>query len=394
MIDKQRLYEELKELGEIGFQQDAGTTRTAYSQAFFQGRDYVQNRMKEAGLKTEIDSIGNLTGLWEGERQGGKKILVGSHIDSVPGGGIFDGCLGVLSAVECVRALKREGFQPFFPIEIVAFIEEEGNAIGGTFGSRCFTGGAVTEEEREKAKKFGVNAEDIRQAARKPEDYQAYLELHIEQGGILEAEEKEIGIVEGIVGIARYHGTVLGEANHAGTTPMELRDDAMMKSVEILQDLYHSVLKRKNGMVCTVGDFHIPKPAANVIPGQTEFLLEGRYRQLEVLSAFIEEWKRKYEEEGLKLELFLQQKETLMDKEMLFLWEKICQREGLTWKSMYSGAGHDAMNLAGFTATGMIFIPSKGGISHSIKENSSMEEVAKGTQVLYQMIKELAACRP
>ena len=389
MIEQERIYEELKELGKIGFSPGMGTSRVAYSPDFFRGRDFVAGKMEEAGLEIQTDGVGNLTGLWKGIKTGEKKILVGSHIDSVPGGGIFDGCLGVIGAIECIRALRREGYENIHPIEVAAFIEEEGNAIGGTFGSRCFIGGKITAEEKEKARAFHLTENEIQQAARNVQDYQAYLELHIEQGGILEKEKRDIGIVEGIVGIARYSGSVLGESNHAGTTPMELRDDAMMKSVMMLQDLFQQISMQKDGMVCTVGAFSIPEPAINVIPGKTEFRLEGRGPSLDELIHIIDSWREKYKDRNLQLEIFLEQKETKMDETLKQMIENVCQEEGFSWKRMYSGAGHDAMNLAGILPTGMIFIPSKDGVSHSEKEYSSMEAIGKGTQTLYQMIKKI-----
>lgn len=388
-IDKQRVFRELTTLGEIGFVPGEGTSRVAYTESFFQGRDYVKTLMEEAGLQVHIDSVGNLIGRKEGTEPEDRIISLGSHIDSVPGGGIYDGCLGVLGAIECVRRMDGEGYENRHPIEVIAFVEEEGNAIGGTFGSRCFTGENTTEEERSKAASVGITLEDIRAAEKKKEEYLAYLELHIEQGGVLEGENLQVGIVEGIVGITRYHGQVKGEANHAGTTPMSLRNDAMAKSVHMLDDLYHRVLQREDGMVCTVGVFEINPPAVNVVPEKTKFILEARHRSMEEMTEVISAWEADYRGQGLKLEQFLVQPETVMDLRLLQTMEGICNRKGFSYKKMYSGAGHDAMNMARLTPSAMIFIPSKGGRSHCISEFSEVEDIGNGVEVLFEMIKML-----
>lgn len=388
-IERQRICRELSALGEFGFVPGEGTSRVAYSQSFLQGRDYVKALMEEAGLQVFIDGVGNLIGRKEGKLPGSKIISVGSHIDSVPGGGIYDGCLGVLGGIECIRAMKREGYTNRHPIEVIAFIEEEGNAIGGTFGSRCFVGEALSEEEIKKAASFGMTLEDIRSAKGKAEDYEAYLELHIEQGGVLESKNLEIGIVEGIVGIARFDGLVEGETNHAGTTPMSLRKDAMTRSVNMLDDLYDRVLRRKDGMVCTVGEFRIVSPAVNVVPGKTRFTLEVRNPHMEEMLKVVSAWEANYEPQGLKLQQFLQQDETMMDGQLLDKMEGICCSKRLSFTRMYSGAGHDAMNMAGFTPSGMIFIPSVDGRSHCIEEFSKEEDIGNGTEVLFEMIKTL-----
>ena len=387
ITQKDQICKELKTLGAIGFTPDKGTTRVAYSKDFYLGRSYVENLMRKAGLKVCIDSVGNLIGLKEGTDPSEKIISLGSHIDSVPGGGIYDGCLGVLGAIACIRKMCQEGYQNRHPLEVIAFIEEEGNAVGGTFGSKCFTGTALTDGEKEKAEALGISITAIKQAKRQKADYAAYLELHIEQGGILENENLDIGIVEGIVGIYRYHCSVKGQANHAGTTPMYLRDDAFFKSVVMLKDLFTQVSQRKDGMVCTVGSFHIVNPAVNVVPGETEFILEARSPHTKIMVSIIEQWKEKYEKQGLTVAQFSGQRETEMEHTLLNKMEEICTEKGYSYKRMFSGAGHDAMNMASFTPSAMIFIPSMCGISHRIKEYSNEEEIEKGTEVLYQMIK-------
>ena len=215
-INGKRLCDSILELGQIGFQEGQGTSRPAYSEAFLAGRDWVRGKMEEAGLETAVDAVGNLTGRLHGRSS--RTIAVGSHIDTVPNGGIYDGAYGVLAGIEAARALRESGCALRDSIEIIAFNEEEGNVVGGTFGSKAFAGQPQEPDALERAAPLGIRPEGIRTCRRDGRDYRCYLELHVEQGGILEREQTPIGIVDGIVGIARYHVTVRGQANPAAAT--------------------------------------------------------------------------------------------------------------------------------------------------------------------------------
>ncbi|MDP4109673.1 MAG: hydantoinase/carbamoylase family amidase [Bacillota bacterium] len=374
-------------LGAIGFSEGVGTSRVAYTEPFFEGRKYTESLMKEAGLVTRIDSVGNLFGMYPGKSN--KKILIGSHLDTVPGGGMYDGALGVLGGIECVGRLIREGCRFNHTIEIVGFIEEEGNAVGGTFGSRCFAGVPFGEKEVAAMVKYGVTPDDASNAKCNPDDYLCYIELHIEQGGLLESRNTSVGIAEGIVGIIRYAAAVKGESNHAGSTPMSLRSDAMMKSCDIIRQLAELVKQADESMVCTVGDFHIPGGAVNVIPGRTEFPIELRYKNVPDMEKVIDKLKRRYPESDMELNQFLNQKETVLDPKISNTVEKICERQNISSVRMFSGAGHDAINTAFIMPSALIFIPSVGGISHSIREYSRPEDIETGISVLCELIKDL-----
>lgn len=379
-----RIAEKLKALGAIGCQPGMGTTRLAYSRDYIAGRKFTEELMKDAGLEVSLDSVGNLSGTLGGKIK--KRIAVGSHLDTVPNGGIYDGALGVIAAIECIRELQKSGYKNRHTIEVIAFTEEEGNVIGGTFGSKCFTGQKIEQVEYEKMNEYGLDEKALREARRKKEDYQCYLEYHIEQGGVLESENKTIGIVEGIVGIIRFRAVVKGSANHAGTTLMKLRDDAVVKACSIISDITAYVSDRFEDMVCTVGNVWVPGGAANVVPGECGFLLELRGRSLKPMYQVIEYIKKKYKSEGLSLEQILEQHETEMNQEITSLAEAVCKEKQLPFKRMFSGAGHDAMNMAFITPCGMIFIPSAGGISHNPKEYSNPEDIEKGKEVLKEMI--------
>ncbi len=387
-IDATRLIEQLETLGNIGFEAEKGTSRPAYSQAFNQGRAYVQDLMTEAGLITSVDEVGNLVGVLGG-KSGYKKISIGSHIDTVPWGGIYDGTLGVLAAIEVIRALKNEEYENKHPIEIIAFNEEEGNVIGGTFGSKAFVGAKLEDAMRAKMAEHQITLQNYRNSKRRAEDYHCYVELHIEQGGRLEKDKTDIGLVEGIVGIVRYKASVTGQANHAGSTPMDLRDDALTKTCEIIDDLMKTVVANSRTMVCTVGTLNVVPGVVNIIPGLTEFVIEMRDSQMESMEEVIAGLRDRWESQGLELEKIIDQPVTRCDKHLGQLLEDATESLGLSAQKIFSGAGHDLINMAMLTPSVLIFIPSKDGISHSIKEFSEKRDIANGTEVLLELVKKI-----
>ena len=217
MVNIKRLRKNIESLGEIGFIEGRGVNRPAHSQQYDVALGFVESLMRNAGMSTYRDAVGNSFGVKSGEI--GHSILMGSHIDSVPDGGIFDGCLGVLAAVEVVQTLMEQGYTNKHGFMIAVFNEEEGNVIGGLFGSKCFAGKALDSKYLKNMRKFGISLNDVKKSQFKADLIKNYIELHIEQGGKLDNRNIEIGIVEGIVGIARYKVTISGEANHSGATP-------------------------------------------------------------------------------------------------------------------------------------------------------------------------------
>ncbi len=386
-INTKRLMEHIETLGKIGFEEESGTTRMAYSDSFYAGADYVQRLMEDAGLRVHLDAVGNLTGLMPGKVQ--KKIAVGSHIDTVPGGGIYDGALGVLSAIECLHTMRENGYRNNYSLEVIAFNEEEGNVIGGTFGSKCFAGVEIGEAEKSNMKRYGLTMEDVLSSRRRKEDYECYLELHIEQGSILENNSVQIGIVDGIVGITRFRVAVTGTGNHAGTTPMYLRDDALEKACRIILSLFETVREKYPTMVCTVGDFSVPRGAVNVVPGRVEFLIEMRNISVPPMLEVAGWLKDTYGPLGLEMVQYLNQRETMMDTELVELFERVCKKNSISFQHIFSGAGHDAINMSVLTPSAMLFIPSRGGISHSKLEYSSPRDISLGTKILLDTLLQL-----
>lgn len=385
-INGTRLMKRLQELGRIGFEEGKGTTRMAYSQAYLEGAAKVKTWMEEAGLTVREDGVGNLIGEVGGTVCGAKIIAAGSHLDSVPCGGIYDGPLGVLAAVECLHTMKENGYVPKHPMQIIAFEEEEGNVVGGTFGSRCMAGEPLDEEALANMKLHGMNAADAEACRIDPSDYRGYLELHIEQGGRLEAEEKQIGVVAGIVGIVRFRTVVEGFANHAGSTPMELRNDAFEATCRFVTDLMDRVRAKSDTMVCTVGTISLSPGAVNVIPGRAEFVIEMRDRIMDEMYEIIDEMRREYKDRGVTITQYLEQRETPCDPDMMDMIRQAADDLKLSHRDMFSGAGHDMMNMGKIMPAAMIFIPSKDGISHRMEEYSSPQDIEHGADVLLETL--------
>lgn len=386
IINIDRLKNNLLSLGKIGYEEGKGITRPAFTREYEEGRAFVKNLMEEAGLFVYQDSVGNLFGKLEGKEKN-KSILLGSHIDSVPNGGMFDGNLGVLAAIECLQTLKENNYDANFSIEVVAFIGEEGTEVGGTFGSRIFTGELEAEKsDLDYLETVGINEEDILNAKRDSETLKCYLELHIEQGNVLNSENISIGVVEGIVGIAQYNAAVKGKANHAGTTPMNLRDDALVKACKVIVNINEVVNKMGSPMVGTVGYIKAYPGAVNVIPGAVEFTIEirdmDRKRALNAMEMIKESCSSlDFEAESLGFEW-----EVNLNEEIKKIIEESCKELNHSYKYMVSGAGHDANPVSKITPSGMIFIPSKDGISHSPDEWSDWSDVEKGANVLLNTV--------
>ena len=276
-VNGERLRAHLEELGSIGALPEGGVNRFTYSKEYYAGVELLKKYMSEAGMETEVDPVGNVIGTKKGRSD--RILLMGSHIDSVPNAGIFDGCLGVLSAIEAVATLREQGVELDHTVKVGAWAEEEGNVVVGLLGSGAFVGrmNDLTDIAVEKMKAFDLTPEHVRRALFPHlERIDASLELHIEQGGILDREQKNIGVVNGIVGIQRYLVTIRGVKNHAGTTPMTLRDDAMTKAARLIVELDELARKTDPDMVCTVGWLEAAPGVANVIPNQVRMFVELR----------------------------------------------------------------------------------------------------------------------
>jgi len=403
LVNTERLWSDLRELGKIGLVEGRGVTRLALSDADIAAKEWLTKRMKEAGLEVHMDAATNVIGkLKPGTQRDTKIVAVGSHLDTVPQGGMFDGALGVLAGLECARVLQEKKIGLPWDLEIINFSDEEASHNAGTVGSRAMMG-TLSRDEIYRSKEKGVPtfAEDMKrlkkdpdhigEAIRSPKMFKALLELHIEQGGLLEAREIDIGAVTGIVGIYRYSVEVLGKTDHAGTTPMSLRDDSLVKAAPIFTLLPQWVKARNPEMVGTIGQIYLEPGATNVVPGKCMFTVELRSMKPEDMVAIrdlISEWVGKHK--GSSVETIYEKDSVELSKSVIDTIARATEIEGLSVIRMVSGAGHDSQSFAPYVPTGMIFVPSRGGKSHCPEEWTDAQQAANGCRVLLRTILELA----
>jgi beta-ureidopropionase / N-carbamoyl-L-amino-acid hydrolase len=396
-VNGPRLLERLDVLARIGAHPDGGVTRLAYTEEDRRALALVAEWMREAGLEPRVDAAGNLIGRRAGAVPAELPqlpLVVGSHIDTVPRGGKYDGALGTIAAIEAVQTLFENQIELAHPLEIVAFQNEE----GGLVGSRALSG-ELEESELDEISQGGRTIRDGIAAlggdpsrliaTRRPAGSIAgYLELHIEQGGVLEAEGTPIGVVEGIVGIGWWEVVVEGFANHAGTTPMRLRQDALLAAARFVDAVHRVVTRRPGSHVGTVGRLHVEPGATNVIPGRVTLSLELRDLEAAVIACLYEDVVaegRRIEQETRTTVRFRKLSGTApapTDAHIRGLIAEAANELGLDTKLMPSGAGHDAQNMARLGPAGMIFIPSIGGITHSPLELSRPQDIVMGAEVL------------
>jgi len=397
-----RIQSDIEELAAIVDSSKPGWTRRPFTPWYAESRGWLAERMRKAGLDVRIDAASNLIGSLPGTEDGLSPIIVGSHTDTVTGGGRFDGMIGVVAGIEIARLLRDSGRKLRHPLEIVDFTAEEPSEFGiSTIGSRGMVGhldetmldrtdpsGLVLRAAIERQ---GGRVSDMAGEARKKGEVALYLELHIEQGPVLEQSGAALGAVTGIVGILRYRLAIEGAPNHAGTTPMPLRHDALAGFCEIGLTFERHCKAHGERLVGTIGRMANEPNASNVVPGRVTFDLEIRSLETElsagVYEAFFEEAKSIAESRGLKLdsEKLSQSEPVLVAPEVLALVEQSCAAVADTLR-LPSGAGHDANQLAAIAPIGMIFVPSRGGRSHCPEEWTDYEQVAAGTEALFRSL--------
>ena len=395
-INKERLIRDLQELGKIGWVENQGLFRESYSPAYRQARDFLREKMEEAGLQTRVDPVGNLFGLLSGKKPGASRILTGSHLDAVTAGGIYDGAYGIVASLETLRAIWESGAAPEHALEVVAFIAEEGGPLGGTFGSRSFTGQVETPPADEILQRCGLNRESIKAAGGLKERYAAFLETHIEQGPVLWRNNISIGIPTGIVGISRYFCRIKGEANHAGTTPMAERKDALYEAVTLLHR-WLDYMRLEQEMVCNVGCFELRPGQIGVVPGEVEFLMEVRSLETKNMRRAAEKLRQIMNDSRTcrtEMAVMVEKPPVKLDKTLIGMIEEVCCENHIPVRLMPSGASHDASPLAHVMPTAMIFVPSVKGISHSKEEYSDAAHLCQGAEVLANTIVKADKCLP
>ncbi|GJG85474.1 Zn-dependent hydrolase [Gemmatimonadetes bacterium T265] len=397
-IDAARLDGWLAAMGAFGRNAEGGVSRTAYSDADRAGRQYVRQLMTAAGLDVRGDAAGNILGRRAGRENGLPPILFGSHVDSVPAGGNYDGPLGTLAAVEVARTLGDRGVVTRHPLEVVAWQNEEGGLVGSRIASGEFPAreldrvAASGKAIRDGITFLGGDPAALASAQRRRGDVAAYLELHVEQGDTLERARVDIGVVEGIVGIWQWTVTVDGFANHAGTTPMDRRQDALLSAARFIEMVNRVVRSEPGRQVGTVGQIRAEPGAPNVIPGRVVMSLELRdldAAKVARLYGRIADESRAIGRDGGTTVAFAPITEHApapTDPRMRAIIADAARGLGLSTRALPSGAGHDAQEMARIAPTGMIFVPSVGGISHSPKEFTRPRDCANGANVLLQAV--------
>ncbi|MFC3885644.1 Zn-dependent hydrolase [Bacillus songklensis] len=407
-IHSARLQTSIEQLAVFGRNEKGGLDRTTFTPAELAAREWLKQQLQELPLDVKIDQAANIWAKRSGTEKTLPVIAFGSHIDTVPNGGKYDGALGVLTALEIMRVLEEENIQTRHPLELVSFTAEEPNPFGlSTFGSRALTKkltrkdleGVKDPEGRlltEALKSAGGDAEHFEKAVRTPEEFSAFLEVHIEQGKRLLNRHIPVGIVTAITGIYREEVMVVGEANHAGTTLMEDRKDALTAASEIILAL-ETVCRqhRANEVVGTVGKITVRPNAANIIPEEVTFTLEIRGKMREEIQEVISAWQERVKEiknlrcVQVERRVLLDQAPAPMDGQVIQVMQKQAGILGYPSHLLGSMAGHDAAHMTSITRSGMLFVPSIGGKSHCPDEESRIEDIEKAANVLLHTILEL-----
>lgn len=400
-VNGERLNRHLAELGRFGANPPGGVTRLAYTDANREALAAATQWMREARLEPAVDHAGNLIGRRAGRDRTVKPVVFGSHIDSVPEGGNYDGNVGSVAAIEVAHTLADRDIPLRHPIEVVIWSNEE----GGLYGSRAVSG-QLEPAELDQLSRSGKTIRDgivflggdptkLAQVRRRQGDITAYLEMHIEQGGILHATRTNIGIVEGIVGIRHWDVTVTGFANHAGTTPMDQRHDALLAAARFVDAVQRVVRSIPGRQVGTVGRIQAWPGAPNVIPGRVVCSLELRDLDENRIVSLFDRIRDEAVRIGIATGTSFDFTETLRnisapsDPRIRAIIGDATRERGLSARLMPSGAGHDAQSMALLGPVGMIFVPSVDGISHSPKELSHPEDIVNGANVLLEVVRRL-----
>ncbi|WP_027053249.1 Zn-dependent hydrolase [Mesorhizobium erdmanii] len=403
-IDAQRLLGRIRELGAVGRDGEGRLIRLAASDTDKQGRDLFVGWLRRAGLDVAIDRIGNIFGIWQVADNAGKApLLIGSHIDTVIDAGIYDGCYGVLSGLEVIETLKASGLVPSRPIAVAAFTNEEGVRFSpDMMGSLVHAGGVDVEAA---LAAVGTDGSTLGQELarigyagdREPGFFKPhiYVELHIEQGPVLEREGIPIGAVETLQGISWQRITLDGVANHAGTTPMSMRCDAGYAAARVVTFLHDRATASNSPTVATVGTMRLEPNAINVIPSRAVFTVDLRdpdEQRLRAEEAALAAFLQQLAAQGITVtvERLARFEPVVFDGKVVELIEAAAKKRGLVSRRMTSGAGHDAQMIARIAPAAMIFVPSAGGISHSPHEQTEDAELVAGANILLDVVTELA----
>ena len=397
---------DLNAIGRIGIGDHGSVTRLVFSIKELRSRQVLIHLMRQAGLKIQVDAIGNIFGRLDGADPKAPALLAGSHLDTVIHGGKYDGPVGVIGALEAVRTIRENKISMRAPLEVVCFIGEESSRFGfSTLGSSLVAGevqpkdltNAVDAQGTKLAdvlSSLGISPRNLFRLARDPKSMKAYLELHIEQGPILEAKAKRIGLVTSIAAPSRFKVIFAGRADHSGTTPMEMRKDALVAAAQLIEYVEKICRKfssmEKGRVVGTVGAMKIEPGVINAVPGRAELSIDIRSTSAPAKDKVAHLVKQRgaaiARDRGIAIEVLNIRAEdpVPLDKRLLRVTRQLCDEKAIDYEIMPSGAGHDAMQMAKITPAGMIFIPSRRGISHNPLEWTDPDDIALGAQLLME----------
>ena len=407
--NKGRIEKDILALGAISCVEGIGCTRYTYTDEFAKARDYIMKEMKDAGLSVVENEIGMVVGKLEGKNPKLPAVMTGSHFDTVATGGKFDGAAGVVAALETARVFKEEGFVPERPVLFVALPEEEGSRFGsGLFGSRAICGQLYDDELNrfkdrngisfaEAMKAYGLDPSKVDNVKMNKEDLKAFIELHIEQGPILENEGIDVGIVDSIVGLRVMNVHVYGRSDHAGTTPIKMRADAMLAAAKAMTAATEKALEIGEGTVVTFGQVETVPAVFNIVAKEAFFTVDCRSKTLENVDAVLDTIRKSLEQSakensGLSYEMSerLSANPTEMKPEIQKIMEDAAKEEGITTRKLLSGAGHDAMIMGSMFDVAMVFAKSHEGRSHVPEEWTDFEDLQNAIEVVYKTVKKLA----
>ncbi len=399
-VNGERLNATMEKMKSFGRSESGGSGRVAYSPANRDALNYLASLMQDAGLQTHVDFAGNLVGRLNG-KHALPPLMLGSHIDTVPNGGHYDGIVGVMAAIEVAQSLHDMGLVPDHPVEVVVWSNEE----GGKTGSRSLNG-SVDESEMALPSLgskslgdgmvfLGGDAARILENRRDVGSIAAYLELHVEQGALLDQRDLSIGVVDGIVGIRRWNVQVDGFANHAGTTPMDQRQDALLAAAAFVVAVREEAIARPGRQVATVGRIHAEPGAPNVIPGNSTLSLEIRDLDMDSIGELFARLQKRANTIGsdtgthFSFEQFYESPAALTDTRISALIAASADSLQLKYEHLPSGAGHDAQSIAPLAPIGMIFVPSRDGVSHAPAEFTDPVDIGNGADVLLRTLLKL-----
>ena len=401
LVNGDRLNRSIATLAEIGKLPNAGVRRIAYSPEDLQARKLLQAWMVEAGMTVRIDAAGNIIGTYAGQRDRAGALSTGSHIDTVPVAGRYDGVLGVLAGIEVVRVLQEHAIRLAHPVEVIVFTDEESSVIG----CKAMAGNVVNDPEYYRRhdgtpiqtclERIGGDWSKLATARRDTGEIAAFVELHVEQGGVLESTGDPIGVVKGIVGQYRFAVTVTGRPNHAGTTPMNMRKDALVAASQVVLAVNKLGADTPGEQVATVGYFNVSPNAVNIVPARVDLKIDLRDLSQTHLDYLVAKMEQEFATIAVatQTEILMSQAlhvlPTLAQPKIQDAIAIACQQLGLSYTHLPSRAGHDAQEIGRFTDMGMIFVPSLAGVSHAEDEYTSPAQCIQGANVLLPTLLQL-----